>query len=200
MAASCRKAAQARLWIDFFKDPSFWKDNRNTKTNPKAPDFTHRLTNQPLWLDSWFNPSWVHDRLESQKTAKRLTTKAHQDAPEILCNMLNSLQDAGQTCSNMLSTHQHATQMCGDMLIPRQDALQAHSPHGDALQMQGDMLSLHADGMHTHDDMFSYVASSPCMGQGMHDLSNLLHTLRKGNDLASSSDPGKLPHGDLANL
>ncbi len=30
-------------WEKYFDDPSAWWDNRGKKTNPKAPDFVHKL-------------------------------------------------------------------------------------------------------------------------------------------------------------
>ncbi|KAI5084889.1 hypothetical protein GOP47_0001058 [Adiantum capillus-veneris] len=50
-------------WKEFFRDPSNWWDNRSSKRSPRQPDFKHKLTKQPLWLDSRDNPSWVHDEL-----------------------------------------------------------------------------------------------------------------------------------------
>ena len=29
-------------WERFFQDPNAWWDNRNTKQNPKQPDFRHK--------------------------------------------------------------------------------------------------------------------------------------------------------------
>ncbi|KAI5065495.1 hypothetical protein GOP47_0020190 [Adiantum capillus-veneris] len=51
------------LWKEFFKDPSKWWDNRSSKRSPKQPDFKHKLTKEPLWVDSRKNPSWVKDEL-----------------------------------------------------------------------------------------------------------------------------------------
>ena len=40
------------LWQRLLDDPSQWWDNRVTKHNPKGPDFKHKVSKQPLWLNS----------------------------------------------------------------------------------------------------------------------------------------------------
>ncbi|KAI5070869.1 hypothetical protein GOP47_0015212 [Adiantum capillus-veneris] len=50
-------------WKDFFRDTSQWWDNRSSKRAPRQPDFKHKLTKQPLWMDSPSNPSWVSNEL-----------------------------------------------------------------------------------------------------------------------------------------
>lgn len=49
-------------WEDVEKNPGDWFDNRETKTNPKAPDFRHKTWkengyNVGLWISSM--PEWV---------------------------------------------------------------------------------------------------------------------------------------------
>lgn len=51
------------IWQEYFADPSQWWDNRCNKRNPKAPDFKHRTTKRALWVDGWYTPKWVKDRL-----------------------------------------------------------------------------------------------------------------------------------------
>lgn len=53
-------------WKDYFRDPSQWLDKRDSKTNPKAPDFQHKTSDEPLWIYSWFNPSWVQEELRKR--------------------------------------------------------------------------------------------------------------------------------------
>lgn len=48
-------------WRRFFDDPADWYDNRQHKTNPKAPDFKNKSSNDGLWVSS--APSWVHESL-----------------------------------------------------------------------------------------------------------------------------------------
>ncbi|KAI5057960.1 hypothetical protein GOP47_0027975 [Adiantum capillus-veneris] len=50
-------------WTDFFRDPSQWWDIRSTKRSPSQPDFTHKITKEPLWLNSRHNPPWVTEEL-----------------------------------------------------------------------------------------------------------------------------------------
>lgn len=43
------------FWRDLADHPEDWWDNWATRRNPKAPDFKHRVTRQPLWT-----PVWAH--------------------------------------------------------------------------------------------------------------------------------------------
>ncbi|KAI5054216.1 hypothetical protein GOP47_0030892, partial [Adiantum capillus-veneris] len=52
------------LWREYFKDPSRWWDIRKSKTSPSSPDLRHKVTKQPLWFHSCFNPSWVQEELQ----------------------------------------------------------------------------------------------------------------------------------------
>ncbi|KAI5065733.1 hypothetical protein GOP47_0020428 [Adiantum capillus-veneris] len=54
------------LWKEFFRDPSRWWDARNSKPSSRHPDFKHRVSGEPLWMDSCGNPSWVHEELRSR--------------------------------------------------------------------------------------------------------------------------------------
>ncbi|CAM6118183.1 unnamed protein product [Calypogeia fissa] len=51
------------LWRDFFSDPSQWWDHRADKASVKYPDFTHKRTQQALWLDNRRNPRWLKPEL-----------------------------------------------------------------------------------------------------------------------------------------
>lgn len=64
-------------WRAFFKDPSAWYDNRNSKTNPKQPDFRSKTMFEPdgsayngqpqkaaIWVNDKQNPSWVPQLLQ----------------------------------------------------------------------------------------------------------------------------------------
>ncbi|MCO5583109.1 hypothetical protein L7F22_037017 [Adiantum nelumboides] len=65
----CKTSTSSRkdlLWKEFFRDPSKWWDNRNSKPSPGCPDFKHRVTPEPLWLDSRDTPSWVFEELRTR--------------------------------------------------------------------------------------------------------------------------------------
>ncbi|MCO5561201.1 hypothetical protein L7F22_014821 [Adiantum nelumboides] len=47
-------------WKEFFKDPANWSDNCNSTRSPRQPDFKHKVTKEPLWMDS---PAGVHNGL-----------------------------------------------------------------------------------------------------------------------------------------
>ncbi|KAI5077994.1 hypothetical protein GOP47_0007818 [Adiantum capillus-veneris] len=51
------------LWKDFFRAPSKWWDERSSKRRPGEPDFKHKETNEPLWMEKRKNPPWVRDEL-----------------------------------------------------------------------------------------------------------------------------------------
>ncbi|KAI5069669.1 hypothetical protein GOP47_0015970, partial [Adiantum capillus-veneris] len=86
------------VWKEYFRDPSQWRDNRNSKISAAYPDFKHRVTNQPLWLDCTYNPSWIAEELRSRGLAlpsqgeksskgKRLTRYAQEQG----CNLMDCL-------------------------------------------------------------------------------------------------------------
>ncbi|KAF5741861.1 protein OSB2 chloroplastic-like isoform X2 [Tripterygium wilfordii] len=52
------------LWQAFFANPVDWWDNRNSKRNPKYPDFKHKDTGEALWVEGRNNPHWVKSQLE----------------------------------------------------------------------------------------------------------------------------------------
>jgi hypothetical protein len=49
------------LWRELDENPSKFFDNRQGKTNPKAPDFKRKGTGEPLWLNN--APAWMKDKL-----------------------------------------------------------------------------------------------------------------------------------------
>lgn len=59
------RACQEHLWEDLFLNPSSWWDNRPDKATQHHPDFTHKASREPLWLNSLHKPSWVEARLDS---------------------------------------------------------------------------------------------------------------------------------------
>lgn len=50
---------QKKLWEDLFHNFSEWRDNRQYKRGPQHPDFIHKLTKEPLWLNNRCKPRWV---------------------------------------------------------------------------------------------------------------------------------------------
>eukprot|EP00250_Pteridium_aquilinum_P014300 c21901_g1_i1 orf=1662-5786(-) len=58
-----RVEREAQNWKDLILNPSEWWDNRTDKKNSRQPDFRHRISGQPLWLDSRSKPSWVDFQL-----------------------------------------------------------------------------------------------------------------------------------------
>ncbi|MCO5550988.1 hypothetical protein L7F22_004483 [Adiantum nelumboides] len=58
-----------RRWKDFFGDYSEWWDYRRIKPSPRHPDFKHKVTKDPLWMDSRHNPPWVMEELVSRGLA-----------------------------------------------------------------------------------------------------------------------------------
>lgn len=54
---------QRQLWEDLFSNPAEWWDNRLDKRGPGHPDFRHKLTKAPLWLNNQQKPPWVDSQL-----------------------------------------------------------------------------------------------------------------------------------------
>jgi hypothetical protein len=52
-------------WEAYFANPANFWDNRHRKTNPKAPDFKNKSTNEALWLNG--APDWVHMELAARE-------------------------------------------------------------------------------------------------------------------------------------
>ena len=55
------------LWREVLDDPDAWWDNRERKNapggNPRYPDFKHKETQTPLWIESRDTPRWAIDAL-----------------------------------------------------------------------------------------------------------------------------------------
>ncbi|MCO5595892.1 hypothetical protein L7F22_049943 [Adiantum nelumboides] len=65
-AEGARVAARGeQAWRALFANPSEWWDYRSSKSNPNYPDFRHKASREPLWLDNPFKPSWVDSLLPS---------------------------------------------------------------------------------------------------------------------------------------
>ncbi|CAM6127307.1 unnamed protein product [Calypogeia fissa] len=50
-------------WQQFFSNPSQWWDHRLDKASATYPDFTHKKTQEGLWVGGKSNPKWVEDDL-----------------------------------------------------------------------------------------------------------------------------------------
>eukprot|EP00250_Pteridium_aquilinum_P033237 c5353_g1_i1 orf=1-750(-) len=58
-----KKEEEELLWEDLFSKPSQWLDYRRRKRAPSHPDFRHKTSRAPLWLNSLYKPHWVDPRL-----------------------------------------------------------------------------------------------------------------------------------------
>ncbi|KAL0288376.1 UNVERIFIED_CONTAM: protein OSB1, mitochondrial [Sesamum angustifolium] len=58
-----KRRNRLHLWHIFFANPYEWRDNRNCKLNPKAPDFRHKDTGEVLWLQN-YDPPWIKKQLQ----------------------------------------------------------------------------------------------------------------------------------------
>lgn len=56
------------LWRDLVNNPDAWWDNRARKAepggNPRYPDFKHKDSQTPLWIESRDTPQWAVDALQ----------------------------------------------------------------------------------------------------------------------------------------
>ncbi|KAI5070709.1 hypothetical protein GOP47_0015052 [Adiantum capillus-veneris] len=75
-------------WKEFFRDPSMWWDNRSSKRSPTQPDFKHRVTKEPLWLDSRENPPWVQDELVRHGFSAQKPSDMASDADASLLSLI----------------------------------------------------------------------------------------------------------------
>jgi hypothetical protein len=65
-ASSGASGKSDALWNEFFQNPNAFYDNRTSKTNPNAPDFSKKGVERGggLWLyGKWPAPEWVFARL-----------------------------------------------------------------------------------------------------------------------------------------
>ncbi|MEW5307983.1 MAG: hypothetical protein WDW36_010349 [Sanguina aurantia] len=75
-----RGVGKDALWEAVFATPGEYFDNRESKLNPKAPDFKHKVSGEALWvIDA---SQWVLDRLAAMPPAPQSTIKrgSGQDA------------------------------------------------------------------------------------------------------------------------
>ncbi|KZV28877.1 hypothetical protein F511_13672 [Dorcoceras hygrometricum] len=83
--------ARLHLWQVFFSSPDEWWDNRNSKRNPKLPDFKHKDTGEALWLKDT-DPPWVqkqlllHDTRLNKRGSKKLINSLSHLSPLVLDN------------------------------------------------------------------------------------------------------------------
>ncbi|KAJ7527753.1 hypothetical protein O6H91_16G069500 [Diphasiastrum complanatum] len=79
---TCPASRTTQLWEEFFSEPSQWWDNRKDKRNLRSPDFKHKTAKKALWIDSTFNPPWVHARLAAM-TQYQVQRQLSCSTPEI---------------------------------------------------------------------------------------------------------------------
>ncbi|KAI3722938.1 hypothetical protein L2E82_34160 [Cichorium intybus] len=60
-----KRRKRLHLWQVFFSNPLEWRDLRKSKINPRQPDFTHRGTDEALWI-SMYDLPWVMKQLQLQ--------------------------------------------------------------------------------------------------------------------------------------
>ncbi|KAI5060083.1 hypothetical protein GOP47_0024503 [Adiantum capillus-veneris] len=68
-AAGARAVRIEQAWRALFANPSEWWDYRPSKSNPNYPDFRHKASREPLWLDNPLTPSWVDSLVPSLPTS-----------------------------------------------------------------------------------------------------------------------------------
>ncbi|KAI5080114.1 hypothetical protein GOP47_0005593 [Adiantum capillus-veneris] len=114
-------------WKEFFRDPSLWWDKRSTKRNPRQPDFKHKLTKQPLWMDSPYNPSWVAEELISRGFTAHHANTAEALSPSLIwaccktkdlstgIKLHNELQSRGLAEKNYSRALVSMYAKCGDL-------------------------------------------------------------------------------------
>ncbi|KAH9795894.1 protein OSB2 [Citrus sinensis] len=61
-----KKSKVDDLWKDLVENPDKWWDNRLDKKSEKGPDFKHKETGKPLWLN--YSPAWVTSQLPPVKS------------------------------------------------------------------------------------------------------------------------------------
>lgn len=59
-----------KLWRECFLDPSQWWDGRPEKMSAGYPDFTHKESEEGLWLDDRDKPSWWKQRWQQWHQAQ----------------------------------------------------------------------------------------------------------------------------------
>ncbi|KAI5078004.1 hypothetical protein GOP47_0007828 [Adiantum capillus-veneris] len=114
------------LWKDYFRDPTQWWDNRNSKTGSAYPDFKHKARKDCLWVDGRRNPPWVVGELRKRDLA--VSTQAQSTDP-CECNgniaeLVASLRACAKSKDFYKGTRLHDTisklgllEKCSDALV-----------------------------------------------------------------------------------
>ncbi|CAA0811893.1 Protein OSB1- mitochondrial [Striga hermonthica] len=74
-----KRRDRLHLWQIFFASPFEWWDNRNSKLNPKCPDFKHKDTGEVLWLTD-NDPPWVRKQLKLHDSRSYRQSREHRNA------------------------------------------------------------------------------------------------------------------------
>ncbi|XP_024531241.1 pentatricopeptide repeat-containing protein At2g13600-like [Selaginella moellendorffii] len=61
---------EERKWLDLFRNPGVWRDNRAKKDWQNLPDFKNVETGESLWIGSLYCPRWVQSRLGENSLAQ----------------------------------------------------------------------------------------------------------------------------------
>eukprot|EP00250_Pteridium_aquilinum_P020918 c24989_g1_i1 orf=42-401(+) len=54
-----RKSAFDLVWKEHSRGSSQWSDKRNSKAGPAYPHLKHKAAKESLWIDGFYNPSWM---------------------------------------------------------------------------------------------------------------------------------------------
>ncbi|KAL9456505.1 hypothetical protein AB3S75_005686 [Citrus x aurantiifolia] len=66
-----KKSKADDFWKDLVENPDKWWDNRLDKKSEKGPDFKHKETGKPLWLN--YSPAWVRSQLPPVKSTVKVS-------------------------------------------------------------------------------------------------------------------------------
>ncbi|XP_024536012.1 pentatricopeptide repeat-containing protein At4g02750-like [Selaginella moellendorffii] len=116
-------------WKTFFRDPTFWWDNRFKKKNKffseSYPDFKHVSTGESLWIANRKTPTWVSAKLESLadpavgKAATARYKSPHTppvagDEPVSLGRLIHRVRDSAESRSLSLGKQAHEAVLKSD--------------------------------------------------------------------------------------
>ncbi|KAI3925409.1 hypothetical protein MKW98_015757 [Papaver atlanticum] len=89
------------LWRDLFDNPSQWADYRKDKLNrlvkPKHPDFKHKDSGQPLWINS--APNWAISELQITSGKEGEESSLSSAQQPVGSSWINSKKKLGSTDS-----------------------------------------------------------------------------------------------------
>ncbi|XP_024532426.1 pentatricopeptide repeat-containing protein At2g41080-like [Selaginella moellendorffii] len=116
-------------WKTFFRDPTFWWDNRFKKKNKffseSYPDFKHVSTGESLWIANRKTPTWVSAKVESlaDPAVGKATTARYKsphtppvagDEPVSLGRLIHLVRDSAESRSLSLGKQAHEAVLKSD--------------------------------------------------------------------------------------